>query len=419
MPRTGGHLTRARIVKRAAEMFRKRCFHSVSVGDILKACGISKGTFYFYFDSKQALAEQVIDYYAQYVPAVIRKCFAGVSWREGVDNFVNHFAGSRRKPMPFGTPLANLGLEVAYRNPILLERIARVLRSSEEHLAAVLEAGGMAREEALRRAGSAVAALEGHLMRLTLTRDARFVRRAAAIIKNIGDRPAARPSKDCSGPENTAAEAVKKSTEFPLDIIDDWSIIQQSEGSQATRNGACGKRHDILRCAAEQFGRGGYHATTVEEILDACGVPKGSFHFYFAGKRDLAAAVLACYRVRCCSLIEYALSRKSWPEVVDVLCDAAAGSQMNPWRIGCPLGNMGMELAGAERGFAGVVGSIFQILEDKFAGRLREFGLGASRARENAAHAVAFWQGHITRMIIYGDVEVAGHLREDLLDLVC
>jgi TetR/AcrR family transcriptional repressor of nem operon len=416
MPRTGGQLTRARIVKRAAEMFRVRTFHSVSVGDILKSCAISKGTFYFYFESKQALAEQVVDYYAGLVPPAVEKCFADVTWPRGVDNLIGHFAGSVRRPAPFGTPLANLGLEVAYSNPTFLERIARVLKSVEERLADALSRHGMPRDEAVRRAASILAVLEGHLMRLTLTRDPRFARNAAAVIKRLGRRASAGPALACPAAREAPPPGAENCVKIPLDIVDDRSIIQRSE---ETPDGVRDKRYDILRCAAEQFGREGYHATSVEDILDACGIPKGSFQSYFAGKRDLAVAVLSCYRVRCIALADWALSRRTWPETVSALCAAVAASDMSLWRLGCPLGNIGMELAGAERDFAGVLASIFQTMEDRFARRLREFGLSASRARRTAADALAFWQGHIIRMIIYGDVEVARHLREDLLHLLC
>ena len=55
-------------------------------------------------------------------------------------------------------------------------------------------------------------------------------------------------------------------------------------------------RAKLVACAAELFWRQGYNATGLTEILQAAGLPKGSFYFYFEGKRDLAAAVIEYYR---------------------------------------------------------------------------------------------------------------------------
>ena len=55
-------------------------------------------------------------------------------------------------------------------------------------------------------------------------------------------------------------------------------------------------RAKLVACAAELFWRQGYHATGLTEILQAASLPKGSFYFYFEGKRDLAAAVIEYYR---------------------------------------------------------------------------------------------------------------------------
>ena len=52
----------------------------------------------------------------------------------------------------------------------------------------------------------------------------------------------------------------------------------------------------LVAGAAELFWRQGYNATGLSEILQAARLPKGSFYFYFEGKRDLAAAVIEYYR---------------------------------------------------------------------------------------------------------------------------
>ena len=52
------------------------------------------------------------------------------------------------------------------------------------------------------------------------------------------------------------------------------------------------KRELILAKGAQVMTRRGYHGTGVQEIVQAAGVPKGSFYHYFASKEDFALQAL-------------------------------------------------------------------------------------------------------------------------------
>jgi TetR/AcrR family transcriptional repressor of nem operon len=54
-------------------------------------------------------------------------------------------------------------------------------------------------------------------------------------------------------------------------------------------------REKIVAAAAERFHALGYNACGVQEIVDAAGVPKGSFYNYFKAKELLAREVLSGY----------------------------------------------------------------------------------------------------------------------------
>lgn len=54
-------------------------------------------------------------------------------------------------------------------------------------------------------------------------------------------------------------------------------------------------REKIVVAAAERFHALGYNACGVQEIVDAAGVPKGSFYNYFKAKELLAREVLSNY----------------------------------------------------------------------------------------------------------------------------
>src|SRR5690606_26170414 len=52
------------------------------------------------------------------------------------------------------------------------------------------------------------------------------------------------------------------------------------------------KRDLILARGSEVMTRRGYHGTGVMEIVQAAGIPKGSFYHYFASKEDFALQAL-------------------------------------------------------------------------------------------------------------------------------
>src|SRR6218665_1777364 len=52
------------------------------------------------------------------------------------------------------------------------------------------------------------------------------------------------------------------------------------------------KRDLILTKGSDVMLRRGYHGTGVQEIVQAAGIPKGSFYHYFASKEDFALQAL-------------------------------------------------------------------------------------------------------------------------------
>lgn len=52
------------------------------------------------------------------------------------------------------------------------------------------------------------------------------------------------------------------------------------------------RKHQIIEAAMRCFARKGFHATSIQEIVDELGMAKGSIYFYFKGKEELVLAVL-------------------------------------------------------------------------------------------------------------------------------
>ncbi len=52
---------RAQIKETALEVFSERGYHATSVSDLVAAAGVARGTFYLYFDSKDAIFLELLD----------------------------------------------------------------------------------------------------------------------------------------------------------------------------------------------------------------------------------------------------------------------------------------------------------------------------------------------------------------------
>ena len=56
-----GRATRAAILDTAHEIFKAKGFHGSSISEITRSCGVSMGTFYQYFKSKEQVFQELND----------------------------------------------------------------------------------------------------------------------------------------------------------------------------------------------------------------------------------------------------------------------------------------------------------------------------------------------------------------------
>jgi AcrR family transcriptional regulator len=62
---------RSDILNAAVHLFSSRGFHATSISDLIEEAGISRGTFYLYFDSKEALFLDLMDLFAKHIMDVV------------------------------------------------------------------------------------------------------------------------------------------------------------------------------------------------------------------------------------------------------------------------------------------------------------------------------------------------------------
>jgi TetR/AcrR family transcriptional regulator, transcriptional repressor for nem operon len=137
--------TRERILDAAMYLFWENGYHGTGMAEVLKRARARSGSFYYFFESKEAVLEAVLDRYLESLEKmIVAPAFA--RHRDPIDRIFAILSGYRQRVIgtdfQYGCPLGRLALEI---DP--LQRRAR------EKLAANFDAWCSAIERCLMEAG--------------------------------------------------------------------------------------------------------------------------------------------------------------------------------------------------------------------------------------------------------------------------
>jgi TetR/AcrR family transcriptional regulator, transcriptional repressor for nem operon len=107
-------------------------------------------------------------------------------------------------------------------------------------------------------------------------------------------------------------------------------------------------REEIIRKGAKLVHAQGFKTTGIQQILDAAGIPKGSFYFYFKSKEDFGLTVIDYFTVTVSEIFRRYLGDKQIPPVsrLERLFEHyEAAFEKSGNALGCPIGNLSLELA--------------------------------------------------------------------------
>src|SRR4029077_14044691 len=117
MPKPAG--TRDRLIESARHLFWERGFAGTSMADLLAHADVNSGSFYHFFESKEALLREVLQGYLRALrPMVVDPAFALTD--EPVERIFGILAGYRGRILQtdcrYGCPLGRLALEIDPEN---------------------------------------------------------------------------------------------------------------------------------------------------------------------------------------------------------------------------------------------------------------------------------------------------------------
>ncbi|MBS4019688.1 MAG: TetR/AcrR family transcriptional regulator [Dechloromonas sp.] len=135
--------TRELLLRAGLEVLTEKGFAATGIDEVLKRIGVPKGSFYHYFDSKEAFGAALIDRYASYFVRKLERHFIDESMTplDRLRAFVDDAqAGMARHDFRRGCLIGNLGQEMAALPESFRALLNAVFDDWERRLARCLEA---------------------------------------------------------------------------------------------------------------------------------------------------------------------------------------------------------------------------------------------------------------------------------------
>jgi len=191
-----GDLTRKRIVDCATNLIYEKGYAGTTVDDVIGRAGVTKGSFYHHFSSKEELGHAVIDNASFYIFQRIKDSLRDQQLAP-LQRIATMLDEIRRiveaADCSHGCILGNLALEMSQGHDKFRLRIAEAFRSWSSGIARQLDemkaAGLLPRDfDSTAYADFAVAAIEGGIMMSKVTRDPSAMRSSIGIVLETLDR---------------------------------------------------------------------------------------------------------------------------------------------------------------------------------------------------------------------------------------
>jgi len=134
--------TKAELIRSGLEHLTEYGFSSSGIDPILKKVGVPKGSFYHYFENKEAFGQAVIKNYGNYFINKLDACLLDESYPplDRISNFVESAkAGMKRHQFKRGCLVGNLGQEVDLLPESFRQQLIDILLSWQLRLANCLK----------------------------------------------------------------------------------------------------------------------------------------------------------------------------------------------------------------------------------------------------------------------------------------
>jgi AcrR family transcriptional regulator len=291
-----GASTRGRITEVSLELFGRLGYFDTSVDAIAKAAGVSRATLYQYFKGKDEIFLELLNECGTALFRVARRIGPLGPDEVGFDN-LNWWLGEWSWVFEKYSTMFVQWTAIASSDTKVRPEIARFVRSYNHRVAERLAASGLHGLDPEVAAMTMTALV--HRINLFVHTDRAYGRTAKDAVDSLSvflqlalfpDTPPSvltslRLHASLDPAADVAAVEVPEAPE-----IDGLSITERTAGLSKR---AVATVTALADAGASQFRARGYRSTSVDDIVEAAAVARGTFYKYFSDKQDLLAAVAA------------------------------------------------------------------------------------------------------------------------------
>ncbi len=172
--------TKQRILEEGARLIHTKGFNDTGILDVLKAAGVPKGSFYFYFQNKEEFGLEIVEYFRGHFCSLAQQhmeASSGTTMERLAALFIEFEQMFEAQGFRLGCPIGNLASELGDVNDRFQERLASVFAEMRDSIAtflvAAIEAGEIDRRiDARRTADYLLQGWEGALVLMKVSGDA-------------------------------------------------------------------------------------------------------------------------------------------------------------------------------------------------------------------------------------------------------
>ena len=180
-----GEESRQRLIECAAELFWENGYSATGINEILKQTGLPKGSFYFYFKSKDNLAVAVTEYYHKILLDYFQNSSVGKTWEDFINEIFDYLSGRITEHAFAGCPYAVMGMENALSKPEITTVFMDGMEEFEEIFYNVLLYSGMPQDHARTLARRLLSVYQGELLLGRISGDVSYLENARTTMIEI------------------------------------------------------------------------------------------------------------------------------------------------------------------------------------------------------------------------------------------
>ena len=167
-------------------------------------------------------------------------------------------------------------------------------------------------------------------------------------------------------------------------------------------------RTRMIETTARLLQHRGYHGASLNEILEACGAPRGSLYFHFPGGKEQLAIEATRAAVDEATQALAAMLAQSKTAAAGVRAYAEAAAQLmreSDYTFGCPVSPLILDASGGVAELAKLCRDAFETWTSMIAQALAAAGAPKSRAASLALLSVTAIEGALLAARAYRDIK--------------